>query len=296
VLSSVSTTYFDILATKERLKVARDNVANAESFMNSIRARFKQGIGTALDVAQQENVVATQRATVPPLEQHLQQDIDALAILLGKMPEGVEAPDDNMADLAVPIVASGMPSDLLTRRPDVRNAEAQLESAHADIITARAAFFPSISLTADGGYASGALSTLFKPGSLLWSVGSSAAQPIFEGGRLMGGLELRKARYDELLQNYHKAVVSAFSDVEDALAGVQQTAAEEVAQGYAEETALHAYQLSQKQLEGGIVDITTVLNVQRTLFAAQDALVQAKLQHLQAVVGLYKALGGGWKS
>jgi len=296
VATSVADNYFAILAAKDRLEVARENLTNAEKFLSSIRNRFKQGVGTALDVAQQESVVATQRASVPPLEQSLQQSLNTQALLLGKMPENINVPDDKLSDIAVPAVVVGIPSELLQRRPDVQNAEAQLMSAHADIIVARTLLFPSIQLTTSGGYESLALSKLFSPDSLLWSVAGSVTQPIFEGGRLFGGLELKKARYDELLQDYRKAVVSAFVDVENALVAVQQTEAEEKAQLYAVETARKAYRLSQRQMEGGIVDITTVLDVQRTLFAAQDVLVQAKLAHLQALVGLYKALGGGWKN
>ena len=294
-LASVANTYFDILGTKERLKVARENLKNAETLMDTIRKRFKVGVATALDLAQQESVVATQRATIPPLEQRLQQLLDAQAILLATMPEKIELPDSDLKDITLPTVVSGLPSELLQRRPDVQNAEAQLASAHADIINARAAFFPSIQLTATGGYQSAALSQLFRPDSMLWSAASSLTQPIFEGGRLRGALDVKKARYDELLADYRKSVVSAFSDVEDALVGVKQTAAEEEAQQLAVKTARNAYGLTQQQLKGGIIDITTVLNTQRTLFSAEDALVQSRISHLQAMVSLYKALGGGWK-
>ena len=295
-LSSVATTYFNILGTKERLKVANENLSNATSLLDTIRKRYKAGIATALDMAQQESVVATQRAAIPPLEQQLQQYSDAQAILLGKMPENMNIPPDNLGDIALPMVTSGLPSELLERRPDVRNAESQLEAAHADIIVARTAFFPSISLTTSGGYQSAAFANLFRPDSMLWSLGSSISQPIFEGGQLSGELELKKARYDELLADYRKAVLAAFSDVEDALVGVKQTTEEEAAQELAVKTARNAYQLTLQQLHGGIIDITTVLNTQKTLFSAEDALVQAKLSHLQAIVSLYKALGGGWKA
>jgi multidrug efflux system outer membrane protein len=295
-LSAVATNYFTILGTQERLAVARSNLSNAEQLMYTIQKRFTVGVATALDVAQQESVVATQRASLPPLEQTLRQAMDAQAILLGKLPEDVQQPQAKLTDIAVPEVGAGIPSELLERRPDVKNAEAQLASAHADIVTARAQFFPSISLTGEGGYESAALSGLFRPESVLWSAVASLAQPIFEGGLLQGQLDLRKARYDELLQDYRKSAISAFSDVEDALVAVKQTAAEEQAQELAAKTARRAYQLTQQQLKGGIVDITTVLNIQRTLFAAEDALVQARLSHLQAIVGLYKALGGGWKN
>jgi len=293
--SSVADNYFDILATQERLQVARDNLKSVEELLDAIRKRFAAGIVTALDVAQEENLVATQKAAIPPLELHLQQDMDAQGILLGKLPENVYIKAAKLSDIAIPEITAGIPSELLQRRPDVQNAEAQLASAHADIINARAQFFPSIGLTAQGGYESAALAQLFKPESLLWSLGSSLAQPIFEGGQLSGQLELRKARYDELLQDYRKSALSAFSDVEDALASLRHNDEEEKAQAATVDTARKAYALTQQQFTGGVVDITTVLNTQRALFSAQDALVQARLAHLQAIVGLYKALGGGWK-
>lgn len=296
ISSAVASNYFDILATQERLTIAKANVAASEKVLDAIRQRFDLGVATGLDMSQQENIVATQRATVPPLEQRLRQDLNAQAILLGKMPESMNMPDAKLADVAIPEVKAGLPSELLQRRPDVQNAEAQLQSAHANIVNARAAFFPSISLTASGGYASSALSQLFRPDSILWSIGSSLTQPIFEGGRLTGELDLAKARYEELLQNYRKAVISAFSDVEDALVAVQQTAALEDAQKAAEATARKSFDLSRQQMEGGIIDIATMLNTQRALFVAQDAYLQAKLSHLQAIVGLYKALGGGWQA
>lgn len=296
VNSSVASNYFEILATKERLAVARDNLANAEKVLETVRARFDAGVATGLDVAQQENVVETQRATVPPLELRLQQALNAQAILLGKLPESMMLPEATLADIRVPEVEAGLPSQLLQRRPDVLSAEAQLASADADIIAARAAFFPSIQLTGAGGYESTALSQLFQPDSMIFSIGAGLTQPIFRGGLLMGQLDFNKARQEELVQNYRKSVVSAFSDVEDALAAVQQGAAQTQAQQAAQATAQKAFELSKQQMDEGLVDITTMLDTQRNLFAAQDALLQARLTQLQAIVSLYRALGGGWSN
>jgi multidrug efflux system outer membrane protein len=295
VTSSVANVYFDMLATRERLAVAKDNLTAAQQLLDALNRRFAQGVVSRLDVAQQESVVAQQTATVPPLELQLSQDRDALAILLGRLPESVDAPQVKLAAVAVPVVPVGLPSELLQRRPDVQFAESNLISAHANINAARAAFFPDITLTAASGYQSNALDSLFKPGGLLLSFGGDLVQPIFEGGLLTGQLELSKGREEELAQDYHKAIISAFSDVEDSLAGVRRSAEEEQAQAAAERTAREAFTLTQQQFSGGTIDITTVLNTQRTLFAASDAYLQAKLSHLQAMVGLYRALGGGWK-
>jgi len=296
VTSSVASNYFDIVATQERLAVARDNLANAERLMEAIKNRFDAGISSGLDVAQQENLVATQRAQIPPLVQRLQQAMGAQAILLGKMPESFAAPDEKLAGISLPEIKAGLPSELLHRRPDVQAAEAQLAAAHADIVAARASFFPSIGLTGSTGYESTALAALFKPDSMFFSLAGSATQVLFDNGRLSGELDVAKGRYEELLQNYRKVAFSAFSDVENALVDVQQADEGEKAQAAAEASARKAYELSQQQMEGGIADITTVLNTQRAWFAAKDALVAARLGHLQAMVGLYKALGGGWQS
>ena len=189
----------------------------------------------------------------------------------------------------------GLPSELLARRPDVRQAEFNLAAADANIAAARAAFLPSITLTGQGGYESAFLDTLFKPGSLLLTAAASAAQPIFTGGQLTGQLELNRARYDELLADYKKAALSAFADVENALIAVQKTEEEDRAQDAAVATARDAYQQVQDQLKGGVAKITDVLNTERTLFQAEDSQLQARQNRLNASVSLMKALGGGWQ-
>jgi outer membrane protein TolC len=185
---------------------------------------------------------------------------------------------------------------LLTRRPDVQFAEAQLRAANATVKQAYAAVFPTISLTAQGGLESRALSSILDPSSVLYLLAASATQPLFAGGALEGGKELQEARYDELVQDYRKAVISAFSDVENGLVGVALTSQQQTAQQAAVDTAQRANDIAQAQLFSGTIDILTVLNTQRTLFQAQDLLVQAKLLHAQAVVSLFMALGGGWNA
>ena len=296
VQSSVATTYFNIVGFQDRLLVARENLATAEEIMAAISDRLKAGTATDLDVAQQESLVAIARAAIPPLEKSLAQNADALALLVGKLPSEVDVQPSSLAGLSLPIPSPGLPSELLARRPDVLNAEEQLIAANADMNQAHAAMFPSIKLTAEFGYESLALETLTNPGSMLWSLATSASQPIFHGDALQGGVEKFTGRREELVANYRKSVLSAFTDVEDALVALHQADAQEKAEQVVVKTAKRAYDISLDQLRGGIVDITTVLNTQKTLFDAQDALVQARLNHFQAVVSLYKALGGGWTS
>ena len=295
VVSSVANTYFQTVQFRDRLRVARQNLANALEVLQVVQARVDAGAASALDLAQQQTVVAQQRAAIPPLETQLRQSENALAILIGAAPAATAVAGDSIMGIAPPAVAPGLPSALLARRPDIQSAEAQLVSANAQIGVARAAFFPSISLTAETGYASSSLGSLFHPASALSSVASSLVQPIFEGGKLEGGLDLAKGRYAELVANYRKAVISAFADVESALVAVQRTAEQETLQAEAVQQARLAYSLAETRYRAGAVDLLTVLDAQRTLFSAEDQLVQVRLARLQAAVAMFKALGGGWQ-
>ena len=198
------------------------------------------------------------------------------------------------ADLEEPKVRPGLPSELLARRPDVAEAEAQLKEANANIQQARASFFPSIDLTADGGFASTALSSLFNPANRVFELSGSVTQPLFQGGALAGQYSYSKARYAELMADYHKTVVSAFSNVEDALVSLQQTQLQRERQEEAVAKARRAYEITQLQLHAGVINILTVLNTETALFTAEDALVQVKYAHLAALISLFNALGGGW--
>ena len=295
VMTSVATTYFQALELQDRLKVAEQDLATAQTILKDLT--FEETVGTtnALDVAQQATTVAVINASIPPLRQQLRQSLDALAVLVGKLPQDLHTPGGTLNDLSEPEVGPGLPSELLARRPDVAAAEAQLKAANANIQAARAAFFPSINLTADGGFISTALSTLISPGNRVFSIAGGVTEDIFQGGALVGGYRLNKARYAELLSDYHKSVVSAFSNVEDALAATQQTAEQYRRQQDAVAKARRAYEITEKQLHAGIVNVLTVLNTQSALFTAEDALVQVRFAHLQALTQLFNALGGGWQ-
>jgi NodT family efflux transporter outer membrane factor (OMF) lipoprotein len=295
VMAAVAGTYFQALELRDRLGVAQANLDNAQKILHGLQLEQSAGIATALDDAQQETVVATVNASIPPLQQQLRQSIDALAILVGSTPEGLEVTHGSLDDLGEPPVRPGLPSELLTRRPDVAAAEAQLIAANANIAAARAAFFPTISLTADGGYESAALANLLTPANRVWSLTAGATQPLFQGGALVGQYQLAKGRYQELLADYHKAVISALANVEDALIAVQQTTAQVERQQQAASTAQRAYAFAQKQMRAGTINVLTLLNTEIALFSARDALAQAKYARLQALVSLYQALGGGWQ-
>ena len=294
VMSGIADTYFSVLALRDRLRIAQANLASAQQTLEGLETDEQVGTSNALDVAQQDTVVATVAATIPPLEQQERQQVDALAILTGQTPQSLAVAATSLAAIAAPPVTAGVPSQLLERRPDVASAEAQLIAANADIRAARADFFPAIELTASGGFESGALSTLLEPGSRVFSLSAGLTQPIFHAGAVLGGYRLTEARYDELLADYHKAVISAFGNVEDSLAAVQDTGNQLQREQVATDKARSAYGMAQDQFHAGVVNILTVLGTETSLFSAEDALAQARLAHLTALVGLYDALGGGW--
>jgi NodT family efflux transporter outer membrane factor (OMF) lipoprotein len=295
VLASVATTYFQTLEVRDRLQYARDNLKSAEGILKGLRTEQSIGTATALDVAQQATTVANLSASIPPLIEQLGQSKDALAILTGLNPEALLLGEGTLSTLAEPMIAPGLPSELLARRPDVAEAEAQLKSANANITVARAAFLPSIALTGSGGFASQALSTLFNPISRVYDISASLTQPIFQGGALSGQYQYSKARYRELLADYHKAVISAFGNVEDSLIALQQTADQLQKQQLAVASAQLAFDYAQKQFHAGTINILTLLNTQNALSTAEDLLVQVKYARLQALIGLFNALGGGWQ-
>jgi NodT family efflux transporter outer membrane factor (OMF) lipoprotein len=284
-LTSVANAYFQVIASQDRIRTAEGNIASATRILNAIKERFKAGTGTDLDVAQQESVLANQKALVPPLRQTLSQNINALATLVSRPPESVRVTGGSLNQIAWPRVTPGLPSELLT----------QLASATANVGNARAQFFPSIQLTGQGGYQSSALVSLFQPHAAFFSVVGSLTQPIFDGGRILGNFEFTKARQDELLQTYRKTVVSAFADVDNALVAIRETTARLRLQREVVAASRRAFQLAEQQLRAGTADIVTVLNTQLTLFQAEDLLWQAQLARLLAMVSLYQALGGGWE-
>jgi outer membrane protein, multidrug efflux system len=295
VVSSVASTYFQALEFRDRLQVARENLANGEKILHGLQLEQTAGIATGLDVAQQETAVALLRAAIPPLQQQFRQAVNALAVLLGKTPESVDVDTGTLNALTSPQVVDGLPSQLLARRPDVAESEQQLISANADITVARAALFPSIELTASGGYASSALASLISPANRIWSLSAGLTQPIFHGGALRAQVVFSNAHYRELLSSYHKTVISAFGNVESALVAAQQTQEQQARQQEAVNKARRAFQFAQTQMSAGTVNILTVLNTENALFSAQDELVQIQYLHLQSMVDLYTALGGGWQ-
>jgi outer membrane protein, multidrug efflux system len=287
--------YFAMLASQDRLRVANENLKSANDVLKLIKQRLNAGTASDLEVSQQESVVNGIRAGIPALRQTLEQNRNALAVLMARSPESVRIRGGSLNNIRIPRVTAGLPSELLAQRPDIREAEAKLAAANANVYNARAQFLPSIKLTGEGGYQSAVLKTLLRPESMLYSVAAGVTQPIFEAGKLTGNLDLQKGKQDELLQDYRKAVISAFSDVETALNDVRETAQRERLQREVVASSRRAFDISEQRFQQGTIDLITVLQTQQTLYSAQDTLVQARLAHLQAIVSLYQALGGGWR-
>ncbi len=294
ITADVATTYLDILSLRQQISIAQRNVDAAKSILKITQAQVTNGIASNLNLAQQEALVDSVEATIPVLKEQEREQLFALAILLGRPPEGFDVKAQSLDVIKPPVVAPGLPSSLLQRRPDVAQAEANLASAHANVDAARAAFFPAISLTGNGGLTSAAVGTLFQGSSFGWGIGAQLLQTVFDGGKLIAESDVAKAEQRGLLATYRGAVIQAFSDVETGLSQVSNYSSQQEALTRDVKDSAEAFRISSLQYREGIVDLLTVLQTQQTLFTAEQSAAQAELSHAQAVVGLYKALGGGW--
>ncbi|NMG73824.1 efflux transporter outer membrane subunit [Aromatoleum diolicum] len=301
LLAGVTNTYFQLLSARERIDIARDNLAIAERVFGIAEARYRNGAASALDVSRQRSTVLAQRAAILPLETQERQTRSALALLVGRtpqdfaeaLPQGNDPTGGALASLIIPAVAPGLPSDLLARRPDLASAEAQLAAADADVAAARAALLPRIELSGSAGLASTALLSLANPASTL-GLSAGLAQTLFDGGRLRGQVDTARSRRQELVENYRAAIHSALKEVEDALGNAERDRQQEATQLLIRDEARRALRLAELRYREGADDLLAVLDAQRTLFQAQDQLAQLRLARLSGAVDLYKALGGGW--
>jgi NodT family efflux transporter outer membrane factor (OMF) lipoprotein len=293
-LASTATTYYNVLAARERVAFARQNIKDSNRILKLIQDRLSAGTATELDLAQQAALVANLKASIPPLQVDVEQNLAALAVLVGRAPERIEVVGKSVLNAPVPVIAPGIPSEVLTLRPDVEYAESNLASAHANLVAARAAFFPTLTLTTQGGFESLALKTLFSPASTFYTAAFSLAQPIFDAGLLQGQYDQQKGVQDQLLAEYRKAVINAFADVDKALAALRLYAQQEELTRQSLAASRKAYQLSEQRLREGVLDVVTLLQTEQTLFTTQDTLVQVRLLRLTAAVSLYQALGGAY--
>ncbi|MGC8384697.1 pyoverdine export/recycling transporter outer membrane subunit OmpQ [Pseudomonas aeruginosa] len=293
LLSGVANSYLQVLALREQQRIARLNLDNAEHVLRLVETRHAAGSATALEVAQQSSLVASQRKQLPLLEQQAHEALITLATLIGEPVQALQVAERPFDSLRWPETGAGLPSELLSRRPDIANAEAQLAAAQADVQVARAALFP---LTLSASLSSGANRAADTFRNPYYNLGANLLAPIFNHGRLRAERDRSLARQEELLETYRKAILTAFADTERSLNSIDGLDRQLHWQQQELEQAQRAFDLSDSRYQAGAETLLTVLETQRTLYAAQDAAVQLRLARLQASVGLYKALGGGWQS
>jgi outer membrane protein, multidrug efflux system len=295
LVAEVANAYLTLLADQELLRVTQDTLSSQEASYKLTRMSYDGGIVTALDLRQAETSVDTARANFAQYTRQAAQDQNALVLLLGTplpadLPPGAGLDEQKLLEGLPP----GLPSDLLVRRPDILAAEHNLIAANASIGAARAAFFPSIALTGSYGTASTQLSGLFDHGSTAWAFSPQISLPIFAAGANVASLNLAKVQKNVNIVQYEQAIQTAFREVADALAG-RGTLDNQIAADQAlVEATSESYRLSDMGFRGGVNDYLTVLDSQRSLYAAQQTLIGVKLARLQNLVTLYKALGGGW--
>jgi NodT family efflux transporter outer membrane factor (OMF) lipoprotein len=294
-LSAVADTYFDVLALRERIAIANEDIVAIDGILQIVKLKVHAGTASHLDLAQERAQIESVQGELPVLEEQALEEQVALAVLIGQPPEGLSVEAKSAVSIQLPEVAPGLPSQLLLRRPDVAEAEANLAAAHANLQAARAAYLPQFALGGSAGFSSAATNALLHGPSFLWEAGAQAVQTIFDGGKLIGQKQLAYATQQELVASYQNSVLNAYADVESALGQVRNYATEEQHLRQEVDAAREAFQISQLRYRQGVADLLNVLQAQQTLFGARDALAQARLSRLQATVHLYAALGGGWQ-
>ncbi|HEY4276057.1 MAG TPA: efflux transporter outer membrane subunit [Rhizomicrobium sp.] len=294
VAANVASQYLTVQTIRRRIAIANDYIAAINSILNVIEVRVKSGAASHLDLAREQAQVEAVEAQLPALETLEKQALYSLAVLLGQPPEGFDIEVQPIDAVLVPSVGVGLPSDLLLRRPDIAQAEANLASAHANLDAARVAFLPQISLTGSGGFVSSAIGTLLQGSNFGYGYGVGLLQTIFDGGKLVGQKDLAEATQREYVASYQKSALNAYADVEFALTEVANTSKAEGHLRRLIQAAQEAFEISQLQYRQGAADLLTLLQAQQTLFSAQDQLAQTMLSNRLAAIHLYEALGGGW--
>ncbi|WP_042339159.1 efflux transporter outer membrane subunit [Paraburkholderia ferrariae] len=292
VSADTANTWLQTVALRQRAAIARQNLDTATQILKTVESRLRAGAVTLLDVAQQRAAVAAQRRALEASVEQANDSLATLAVLLGQPASRLQIATTSLDALHVPDIAAGVPSDVLVQRPDLARAEAQLTAADANIAAARAAMLPSLTLTATAGFGSERIHTIFD--NSLYSVAAGLSAPIFNAGSLAAGRDLAIAQQEELLAAYRAAIVSAFGDVDRSLNAIHGVDAQVAAQDEERDEARRALRLAQSRYQAGAETLTTVLDAQQTLFAAEDEGVQLRLARLQGAVSLYRALGGGW--
>jgi len=298
LVSDVASDYFALLQLDLQLQITHETVSTQEDSVKLTKLRVDHGVATKLDVLQAQQVLDTANAQIPDLERQIGQEEDAISILLGNYPQAVPRGRPLVEQPLPPEVPPGLPSSLLERRPDIREAEQTLIAANAEIGVAKAQFFPQISLTGSGGGSFGrssAFSSLMSSQIGIWSYGAQVSQPIFTGGALRGNLRLAESQHQQALISYRQAIQRAFGDVSDALIGYQKLHQVRLRQEDTVADLQESVRLSNMRYKGGTTTYLEVLDGQRSLFSAELTLAQARGNEYQSLVQLYRTLGGGWQ-
>jgi outer membrane protein, multidrug efflux system len=296
LIAAVANTYLALLADDELVSITQQTLVTRQASYKLAKLRFDSGVASELDLRSAESLLEAANTALAQQTRQRALSENALTLLVGQS-GGVElaSKDTSFAKTTLQDVPAGLPSDLLVRRPDIRQAEQQLIAANANIGAARAAFFPRISLTASAGTASSRLASLFQSGTWGWTLAPQLLLPIFDAGRNTAGLASSKAAEGIAVAGYEKAIQTAFKEVSDALAG-RATYAEQLRAAQAQANAESVrYRLADLRYQNGVASQLDQLDAQRSLFAARQAVVQTRLAQLQSQVTLYKVLGGGWK-
>lgn len=295
LVANVASSYFQLRQLDLELEISQRTLGSRQQSLQLTQTLEQHGINSLLDVRQSEQLVYTAAAEVPDLQRQIAQQENAISILLGnnpgEVPRGLKLTDQPHA----PEVPAGIPSALLERRPDIREAEENLISANAQIGVARAAYFPQISLTASTGYESPALTDLFTGPAGIWNMAASFTQPIFEGGRLKSNVRFAQAQREQLVLTYQQTIQGAFRDVSDALVAYRKDREFRIQQQHLFESAQDASRLSEIRFKAGTTDYLEVLTNDTNAFTAELGLAQAQGNELISLVQLYQALGGGWQ-
>jgi multidrug efflux system outer membrane protein len=297
LVAEVADDYLSYLSDRSLLALAQQTYTNQKASLDLTQQSFNAGVDTALDLAQAQQTVYTAQANIAQFTRQVAEDLNALQLVLGAPPPADldKAPGLN-GEHFLEALPAGLPSDLLTRRPDIAAAEDKLKAANANIGAARAAFFPSISLTGSFGTASTQLSGLLGHGSQEWTFEPSISLPIFAGGANLANLDLAQVEKNVAIAQYQKTIQTAFEDVGNALAARGTFDQQIVAEEHLVDAANTAYQLSLQLFRQGVANFLSVLESQVTLYQAQQTLIAIRLARLQNLVALYTALGGGWKA
>src|SRR5579864_2848147 len=298
LVSDVASDYFALLQLDLQLQITNETVKTQVDSVKLTTLRLQHGVATKLDVLQAQQVLDTANAQVPDLERQIAQEENAISILLGNYPQDVPRGLPLIEQPLPPEVPPGLPSTIIERRPDIREAEQNLIAANAEIGVAKAQFFPQIALTGSGGGAFGrssVFSSLMSSHAVIWAYGAQLSQPIFTGGALQGNLQLAESQQRQELITYRQTIQLAFRDVSDALIAYQKYHEVRVRENKSVQDLRDSVALSLSRYRGGITTYLEVLDGQRSLFSAELTLAQARGNEYQSLVQLYRALGGGWQ-